>query len=259
MPDRPSLMVATPCYGGQVTTLYANSLLKLQSACRARGIDFQWLMLGGDALITRARADLVAHFLDRPDTTHLLFIDADIGFEPQQVFRLIDFDADMAACAYPAKRIDWQRVREAVLAGLPELQATALEYVFEVEDPARIVARDGFARVRYAGTGFLMIRRAVLTKLCGAYPQLQYRHTSSTTDPLGQSPHRFALFDCMIDPQSGVYLSEDYAFCRRWTGIGGEIWVDVESKLTHVGPLAFAGNFATQFRPAAPPREAAIA
>lgn len=249
MPDRASLMVASPCYGGQVTTAYANSLLRLQMACRARAVDFEWLMLNGDALITRARADLVAHFLDRPHTTHLLFIDADIGFEPEQVFRLLDFDADVTAAAYPAKRIDWERVREVVAAGLSEPQSTALEYVFEVEDPARIVARDGFAKVRYAGTGFLMIRRAVLTALCAAHPQLKYRRTGSTTDPLAGSPNRFALFECMIDPASGVYLSEDYAFCRRWTDLGGEIWVDVESKLTHVGPIAFAGNFATQFRP----------
>jgi hypothetical protein len=257
MSDRPHLMVATPCYGGQVTTAYANSLLRLQSACRGRGVDFEWLMLGGDALITRARADLVAHFLDRPDTTHLLFIDADIGFEPAQVFRLMDFGAEVTAAAYPAKRIDWARVREVITSGMAEPQSTALEYVFEVEDPARIVARDGFAQVRYAGTGFLMVRRAALTMLCAAYPQLKYQRTSSVTDPLGQSPNRFALFDCMIDPLSGVYLSEDYAFCRRWTALGGEIWVDVESRLTHVGPMAFAGNLATQFRPA--PAEASVA
>ncbi|HXY99700.1 MAG TPA: hypothetical protein VEI03_06840 [Stellaceae bacterium] len=248
MSSRRSLMVATPCFGGQVTTVYANSLLRLQAACRARSVDFEWLMLSGDALITRARADLVAHFLDRPDGTHFLFIDADIGFEPEQVFRLLDFDADMTACAYPAKRIDWQRVREVVMAGLPDLQSTSLEYVFEVEDHARIVSRDGFAKVRFAGTGFLMMRRGVLTALCAAHPQLRFQRTSTSTDPLGNSPHRFALFDCMIDPVTGVYLSEDYAFCRRWTAMGGEIWMDTQSRLTHVGPIAFAGNFATQFR-----------
>ncbi len=120
--------------------------------------------------------------------------------------------------------------------------------MFEVEDPARIAARDGFAKVRYAGTGFLMIRRSVLTALCAAHPELRYRRTSSTTDPLGNSPHRFALFDCMIDQASGVYLSEDYAFCRRWTDLGGEIWVDVASKLNHVGP----DHFRRQFRDAVP-------
>lgn len=247
MTAAPSLFVATPCFGGQVTTAYANSMLKLQSACRARSLPFEWLMLGGDALITRARADLVAHFLDRPDATHLLFVDADIGFEPAEVFRLLAFDADVTAGAYPTKRIDWQRVRDVIAAGLPAPQATALEYVFEVEDPARIVARNGFAQARYAGTGFLLIRRQALAALCRAHPQLQYRRTSTTADPLGNSANRYALWDTMIDPASGVYLSEDYAFCRRWTDLGGEIWIDTQSKLTHVGPIAFAGDFTTQF------------
>ena len=252
MPARASLFVATPCFGGQVTTAYANSLLKLQSACRMRSVDFEWLMLGGDALITRARADLVAHFLDRPHATHLLFIDADIGFEPAQAFRLLAFDADVVAAAYPAKRIDWQRVREVVAAGLPAPESSALEYVFEVEDPSRIAARNGFVKVRYAGTGFLLIRRQALTALCAAHPELHYRRTSSTTDPLGSSPNRYALWDTLIDAASEIYLSEDYAFCRRWIDCGGEIWLDVESKLTHVGPIAFSGDFATQFRQSAP-------
>ena len=256
MSARASLFVATPCFGGQVTTHYANSMLRLQTACRAQSVDFEWLMLGGDALITRARADLVAHFLDRPDATHLLFIDADIGFDPAQVFRLLAFDADVTAGAYPAKRIDWQRVREVVAAGLAAPQSTALEYVFEVEDPSRIIARNGFVKVRYAGTGFLLIRRQALTALCQTHPELQYRRTSTTTDPLGNSPNRYALWDTMIDPASGTYLSEDYAFCRRWTARGGEIWIDVESKLTHVGPIAFSGDFATQFRPVALPATA---
>jgi hypothetical protein len=251
MAARPSLFVATPCFGGQVTTAYANSMLKLQAACRSQAVDFEWLMLGGDALITRARADLVAHFLDRPDTTHLLFVDADIGFEPTQVFRLLAFDADVTAGVYPAKRIDWQRVRDVLAAGLPEPQSTALDYVFEVEDPARVVARNGFVKARYAGTGFLLIRRQALSRLSQAHPELRYRRTSATADPLGNSANRYALWDTMIDAASGVYLSEDYAFCRRWTELGGEIWIDMESKLNHVGPIAFPGDFATQFRQSA--------
>jgi hypothetical protein len=252
MADRSHLVVATPCYGGLLTSVYVDSLLKLQSACRARGVDFEWLLLGGDALITRARADLVAHFLDRPGATHLLFIDADIGFEPDQVFRLMSFEAEMTAAVYPTKRLDWPRIREAVARGEPRPETAALGYVFEVADPARIVARGGFALARYAGTGFLMIRRGALLKLIAAHPELKYQRAHTPGDPLRDSPHRFALFDCLIDPETGVYLSEDFAFCRRWTALGGEIWVDVESRLTHVGPHAFVGDFSTQFNPAAP-------
>jgi hypothetical protein len=251
MAQRPCLVTATPCFGGQVSTVYANGLMNLQRECGARGIDFEWLMLGGDALITRARADLVAHFLDRPDATHLLFIDADIGFAPEQVFRLFDFDAEMTASAYPTKTIDWARVRRVIEAGRAKPEAAALRYVLDVDNPEHIMTRRGFAKVRYAGTGFLMIRRAALERLCAAHPELRYRHVSRSDDPLQASPNRFALFDCLIEPGTGLYLSEDYAFCRRWTELGGEIWVDLESRLIHVGPMEFNGDLATQFDPVA--------
>jgi hypothetical protein len=68
----------------------------------------------GDALITRARANLVTLFLDDPETeaTHLLFVDADIGFEPEQVVRLISCGADVVAGIYPIKRLNWDKVRK---------------------------------------------------------------------------------------------------------------------------------------------------
>jgi hypothetical protein len=235
-----------------VTSVYTDSLLRLQLACQSRGIELKVMMLGGDALITRARANLVAHFMEEPAATHLLFIDADIGFEPAQVFRLFDFGAEMSAAIYPTKRIDWDKVRGIMAQGRARPESSALSYVFEAEDATRIGVRDGFAKVRYVGTGFLMIQRGAIKKLCAAYPELQYRREHSFGDALRDTDHRFALFDCVIDPETGTYLSEDFAFCRRWLAIGGVIWVDLASKLTHIGPLAFKGDLATQFGPAAP-------
>jgi hypothetical protein len=203
------------------------------------------LLKDGDALITRARASLAAQFLDDPDATHLLFIDADIGFEPSQVLRLIDCGADMCAAIYPIKRIDWDRIKATLAAGRPNPGAAALNYVFEVEDPAAVATRGGFAKVRFAGTGFLMIRREALERMCAHYPQLRYERDHST-EAATASRNRFALFDCMID-ETGTYLSEDFAFCRRWTDMGGEIWADLKSTLNHVGPLVFRGDFSSQF------------
>jgi len=243
---RTKLVIATPCFGGQISVLYAASLFKLQSVVRTyRGLSLKVLFKDGDALITRARASLISQFLDDPSATHLLFVDADIGFEPEQVLRLIECGADMCAAIYPVKRIDWDKVKCTIEAARSNPAAAALKYVFEVDDPNAVIERAGFVRVRYAGTGFLMMRRAALERMCAHYPQLKFKRDHSS-DAAMTSENRFALFECMV-AEDGTYLSEDFAFCRRWTDMGGEIWADLNSRLNHIGPMAFCGDLASQF------------
>jgi hypothetical protein len=136
-----------------------------------------------------------------------------------------------------------------------KLPSAALDYVLEIDNPDHVVAVNGFTRVRFAGTGFLMIRRHVLETMCQHpdYAPLRFFREHSF-DALAGSPNRFALFECMIDPKTGTYLSEDFAFCERWTDIGGEIWADLENRLDHVGPSVFHGDVSSQF--AAPARAA---
>jgi hypothetical protein len=249
MSEQIHLVVATPCFGGQVSSIYASSIFHFQRALRAKSnVDLKVQMRDGDALITRARANLVTLFLDDPAATHLLFVDADIGFTPEQVFRLIESGADVVAGVYPIKRINWEKARRALESKRPDVPAASLDYVLEIHNPDHVMVVRGFTRVRYAGTGFLMIRRHVLEKMCAHpdYASLQFFREHSL-DALAGSPNRFALFECMIDPESGTYLSEDFAFCKRWTDIGGEIWADLESSLDHVGPSVFHGNVASQF------------
>ena len=249
MTEQIHLVVATPCFGGQVSSIYASSIFQLQSAVRSMSnMDLKIELRDGDALITRARANLMTLFLDDPAATHLLFVDADIGFTPDQVFRLIESGADMVAGVYPIKRVNWDKAKRAIEARRPNVPAAALDYVLEINDPDHVAVVNGFTRVRYAGTGFLMIRRHVFEKMCAhpAYAPLQFFREHSL-DALAGSPNRFALFECMIDPATGTYLSEDFAFCKRWTDIGGEIWADLQSRLDHVGPSVFHGEIASQF------------
>ncbi len=243
------LVVGTPCYGRLVTDLYAGSLLKLQVACIQRSIRLQVQMKGSDALITRARQNIVADFLANDAATHLIFIDADIGFEPEQVFRLLDFDKDVTAGVYPIKRIDWKKVRNVAESGMSPLESAALSYMIEFQAGGKIEATQGFASVSFAGNGFLMIKRAALLAMIAHYPELRYAHDHKPDDKLAGSTWRYALFNCIIDEATETYLSEDFSFCKRWTDMGGEIWADLESRLTHVGTISFRGDIATQFSP----------
>jgi hypothetical protein len=243
----PCLVVGTPCFGRLVTDIYVSSLLQLQMACARRKIRLQIRLLGGDALIPRVRQDILSYFLADEAATHLIFIDADIGFEPEQVFRLMDFDADITSGIYPIKRIDWEKVAALAQGKQRPLESAALTYLVEFPDAQSIHVRDGFARVRYGGSGFLMIRRRALLGMIERYPELRYRHEHRQNDPLSGSEWRYALFNCMIDEATGTYLREDFSFCRRWTDMGGEIWADLQSRLTHVGAVSFNGDVATQF------------
>lgn len=237
----PFLYLAVPCYGGMLNLHFVKSVLALQDACRERGVGLHIDLMGGDALITRARSRLAAQFLTHPQATHLLFIDADIGFLPQNVFRLLDADKDVAAAVYPLKRIDWEKARAGAKAGVADLLAVSIGYVVRfLPNPDNSVnVEDGFAQVAYAGTGFLMVKRPAMQRVCDAHPELRAK-MGDMADTM--ATEAVMVFDTMIEPETGQYLSEDYAFCRRWRDLGGEIWADFEARLTHVGHAAYTGS-----------------
>lgn len=236
-----SIFLATPCYGGMASINYMRSVLDLQAACAARGVGLEVHLGGGDALITRARAMMAARFLETRHS-HLFFVDADIGFRPEQVFRLLDHDADIAGGVYPTKNIDWDKTRAAAVAGLKDLQAASVGYVVRfIPSETNSVELDdeGFGPVSYVGTGFMMIRREALARLCAAHPELRARQGDMTGAIAAEA---VMIFDTMIEPETGEYLSEDYAFCRRWRDLGGVIKADFRSRLTHVGHAAYSGS-----------------
>ena len=240
-------MIATPCFGGLLTQGYVESIIRLIHYAGVHGFEVQLAMLGHDALITRSRNTLVAAFLDMPQMTHLMFIDADIAFEPEAVGRLLAIDEDVAGGIYPLKVADWaqsaarqQRHGETAALG-------ALNYVGTLCEGPALERRDGFATAIYAGTGFLLIRRRVLERMAEAHPELRYSSMHVYPRQTRPSERQFALFDCMIEPETGTYLSEDYAFCQRWLQLGGKIWLDTHSQLTHIGAHNFAGDTNRRF------------
>lgn len=243
--QRPFVLVATPCYGGQVHQLYMQSVIALMQQAHRGAFDVSLALLGNDSLITRSRNTLVSAFLDMPQATHLLFIDADISFSPDQVERMLQFGEPLVAGMYPLKVLDWQ---QAALHGRPRQEEAALRYCGQPCKGEAREQRDGFVTGEYAGTGFMMIARAALEQMIAAHPELGY--TSMHVYAEGPRPNRqhFALFDCMIDPDTRTYLSEDYAFCWRWRRLGGKLWLDTRGKLTHTGSHDFHGNPEPRYR-----------
>lgn len=249
MPPEPEpyVYLATPCYGGLVNIFFLRSVLALQAACEARGVGLHVELLSNDPLITRARSRLAARFLKHPSATHFLFVDADIGFEPQAVFRLLDSGKPVAGGVCPLKQIDWDKVRAAAQAGAADLMAKSVGYVVRFIPTAdnSVSVEDDLAKVAYVGTGFLMISRAALQQVTDAHPELTA--DLSAVDP--EAGETVMVFDTIVDPRNGQQLSEDYAFLRRWNDLGGEVWADVASRFVHVGHAAYAGSLLEAMRP----------
>ncbi len=174
------------------------------------------LHLHSESLITRGRNVILIKFLSEESFTHLFWIDSDIAFKSEDVFRLLLADRDIAAGVYPMKRFNWPAQ------GLPA------------------------GKVAEAPTGFMVIKRHVLTHMMKKYPELNYVPDGPPNNPQRHLYWRF--FDCMVDPDSGRYLSEDYAFCRRWRDIGGKVHVDLQCKLMHLGQHLFRGDLAESLR-----------
>jgi hypothetical protein len=196
-------------------------------------------LLGHDSLITRSRNTLVAQFLNTPMATHLLFIDADISFEAEQVYQMLAFDQDFVAGVYPLKVIDWSNAAIMRAASKGEgFEAAPLLYVGALCPDGE---RDGrFATGVYCGGGFMLLKRQAIERMVEAYPETRYKSVHAYSNV--KTAVNYALFDCMIDKDTNAYISEDFGFCQKWRDIGGKIWLDTEGRLTHIGAYSFHGD-----------------
>jgi hypothetical protein len=243
------VLIGTPCPGGVITSNFAHSLLETQRAFDKRELLLELTLLPGESLMARGRNALLGVVLDRPDLTHLLFIDADTGWRSEQVLRMLDFDRDVVCGLRPVKTLDWERVRANAAKGVEDLEASSLDYGMgdgkaDVSG-GPILAEKGFTRAEDAEAGFMLIKRQVLDRMRDAYPETR---CVLVGPPSGIPRSTHAFFGSEIDPETGVYRGEGFGFYRRWRALGGEIWVDLVGRLDHIGSLTFHGDFRTQMQ-----------
>jgi hypothetical protein len=230
------LHIATPCYGGMVAINYSLALMRTIQMFADLKVPVQLHFTTNESLITRARNNLLAEFM-ATDGTHFMFIDADIEWEPEAVLRLLAAEKPLIGGAYPMKMLNWRAMESAVRGGKGDIRRFSAVYALNFDAAAPYLPDDDVVRVQDLATGFMMIRRDVIESLQAAHRDLKY----DNHDPR-LSRVSFALFDTMIDPDTRLYLSEDYAFCRRWQKIGGEVWLDRRIVLNHVGTYKFEGD-----------------
>jgi hypothetical protein len=207
--------ICMPCYGGMLTESTFMSYIKWANTCRQLGLDWTMETMTNESLISRARNTLVAKFLNSPGSTHLMFVDADIGWEPWHLLVLLNRDVDVIGGLYPMKTmpIKW------VVNGFEGAE----------EGP------DALQEVSKTGTGFMLVKRHVFEKL-NAHPAVKpFNNDIGLPKELDQ--HLRTYYDTAV--RENRYYSEDWTFCENWRDLGGKIWVDKRVLLKHTGTYVF--------------------
>lgn len=245
------LMVCTPMYGGQCSGHYTKSLADLSVLAAKYGLEYRLFFLFNESLITRARNYLVDEFL-RSDFTHMMFIDSDIGFNPNDVMGLLAIadpgsDKEILCGPYPKKTISWEKIKLAVDKGFADENPQQLEkyvgdYVFNPVGGQTSIRLDEPVEVLEGGTGFMMIQRSAFEKYAEAYPEFMYKPDHIRTEHFDGSREIMAFFDCVIDPKTKRYLSEDYMFCQWARNAGIKVWLCPWMHLIHMGSYTFGGS-----------------
>ena len=230
------LFLSTPCYGGLCLEPYLTSILRLQILMIQKGHQLMIDTTENESLVHRARNVSVARFMQKTDADYFMFIDADVHFDPESVVRLLESGHDISVACYPKKCVMWDQAKVCVKNGDqrdPAKMASSLVVNFGAANRPVI---NGFIEILDGPTGFMMIKREVFKNLEEKFPELWCKNDHQNRD----FDDYHACFDCMIDPESRRYLSEDYAFCRRYQQTGGKIFADINTTLGHVGNLPFS-------------------
>lgn len=248
------IFVGTPMYGAQCAGTYTKSSTDLALMCAANGIDVRFYYLFNESLIQRARNYIVDEFL-RSDCTHLMFIDADIGFNPRDILGLLAVQIsepekyNVVTGLYPKKTIAWEKVSRAAAAGKGdenpfELENYTADFVFNPVNKTNSFNIGEPLEIGEGGTGFMLIPRETFEKFAKAYPELSYKPDHVRTDNFDGTREIHAYFDCIIDPETKRYLSEDYFFCKKARQAGMQIWTCPWMQLQHIGSYIFKGDLA---------------
>ena len=239
MNTKPSIYVGIPAFGGMLHADFAMSLFGLGRQLSKLGIPTS-IDIASDMMVTLARNYLANRFL-RSAATHLLFVDADIVFRPDDVVKMIETQKDVIGLPCSKKMIDWRMIQRAFQAGVhPETMSQIaggdLCLNLLLDNPPRHFDLDKLLEVKAIGTGVMLISRQVFSKLADRHPE--WRLKDDEGKPV------FAFFQPGIDEETRQYLTEDYWFCHQWRKLGGHIYCLPSAVTRHIGRQEFICNIA---------------
>lgn len=254
------VVILTPCYGGVCHVNYTCCLINTLNLFTQLKIPIRVEFCKNDSLVSRARNNLIAKGMVDKDTTHFMFIDSDITWNPVDILKLILSDRGLVGGVYPVKSIYWdaivrdhgdkphlidawlERKRGSALKGVPDeeyVQHRLVRYNINYLSP-NLHIENNVMEVKHLATGFMMIQRATLEALMEKHPETKYVDDVNYLSG-NENDYAYALFDCGVE--NGHYYSEDWLFCSRWSALGGRVYADISIDLTHTGQHDFRGSY----------------
>jgi len=220
------VMIGLPTYDYKVSSKLAISLASFCVQATQHGVDIQVCNISGCSVVSRVRNLIATEFLNS-DCTDLMFIDSDINFNAEDIFRLIAWSSDP---------------KKGIVAGIPVARKKGQVYFSTLDtDETNSIFMDkmGLVRAKRVATAFMMVRKEVFESLRDAHPEWVYHDEKNKGDTT------ICFFDFAL--KDGQYIGEDYLFCDRAREQGFEVWIDPTIKLGHMGVHEFEGSFGEEF------------
>lgn len=209
------IVFAIPCYGGQLFETILNGMIQWANLAARYQIDWSIMTLANESLISRGRNSLVAKFLyDHPDASHLMFVDSDIGFDPEHILLLLNNKKDICGGLYPMKSLPLRWAANGIEGAVNE---------------------HGLEEVKTLGTGFMLIKKSVFEQL-DKHPKIIPYKNDIGLDPK-YDRHMRTYFTCEV--RDGRYLSEDWFFCMCARDLGIKVYADKRILLRHNGYYSY--------------------
>jgi hypothetical protein len=211
-----SVLIAMPCYGGMVSDKTAKGLFNLGKELRTAGVDHGLITIANESLVTKARSRIANFFINNTEYEYILFIDSDIGFTPEDVFKLFQSNKEITCGAYPMK-------------GIP------LRYNYNISKPE---VKDGdLIKIENIGFGFALIHRKVFESIISKYGEelKYYPPTNNSSYPPTEKEYHNSYHYFLELKKDMNYLPEDFSFFERAGSVGYDAWLNTTIRLAHVG------------------------
>jgi hypothetical protein len=202
------LMISTPAYAGNVSVPYAISLSETTYLLLRNNIEVQHNIQTSGSLLVAERNRIVQVFMES-DCTHVLMIDADLGWPAQAVISMLLAQKEFICGIYPSRG------------------ERCFTFRPSVNEDQSIVSEKNLLKMEYIPAGFMLISREAIQKMRDKFPELYYEPKAEANKHM----KGWCLFNTEV--WEGEFWGEDYYFCRKAREAGIDIWTDPQIQFNH--------------------------